>query len=77
MTSAQIIHDALEMDVRKRAMLAQVLLATLDEPDDVWLNAWLTEVEHRKASFELSGSKGYSLEQVLADCREMNLTYAV
>lgn len=69
MTVAQVTRDALNLNANNRAFLAHVLLTTLDEPNDEWLNAWGIELKKRKAAVLSGESQLLDYDEVMDDLR--------
>ena len=59
---------AMQLDVHERARLAEHLLATLDEEDEIH-HAWLAEAERRAQAIDDGTEQTLPLEQVLAELR--------
>lgn len=71
MTLAELQSEALRLDPRSRARLAESLLASLDELADSEIEQlWLDEAERRAREWDAGHVQGIPAEQVLAELRE-------
>lgn len=60
-----VFEDAVRLEPEKRAKLIDVLLASLDKPDEQIDRLWAKEVEDRISAYERGEIKGLSLEDFL------------
>lgn len=67
-TMEELEGEVLSLPDDARARLAQKLLASLDDEDDVE-SAWYDEAERRIAEYEASGEEPMSIEAFLAELR--------
>jgi putative addiction module component (TIGR02574 family) len=67
-TAEDLEREALQLDVKERARLAERLLASLDSLSAVELESlWATEAERRLAAYDRGDLEAVSSEQVLAE----------
>jgi hypothetical protein len=76
MDLATLEREALNLDAKSRGHLASVLLRSLDERDENFLDeeieqAWLIEVERRGREMEFGEVKGISHEDVMREVRSL------
>jgi putative addiction module component (TIGR02574 family) len=64
----EIESEVLSLPIEARARLAQKLLESLDEEDEI-ANAWYDEAERRIAEYVASGEEPMPLEDFLAELR--------
>lgn len=62
----EIARDVLSLPVNQRAELVELLLASLDRPDQEIDKLWAEEVENRINAYELGKIKTVSLQSVLS-----------
>jgi putative addiction module component (TIGR02574 family) len=69
-TLEEVEHDALELPVSARVLLAEQLLDSLDQPDQKRLETlWATEIEQRLSRFERGETKAIPGEEVFRQIR--------
>ena len=61
-----IAGNALSLPVTQRVELVELLLSSLDHPDQKIDELWAVEAENRIDAYEMSKIKTVSLEQVLS-----------
>jgi putative addiction module component (TIGR02574 family) len=61
-----IAGNALSLPVTQRVELVELLLSSLDHPDQKFDELWAVEAENRIDAYEMSKIKTVSLEQVLS-----------
>ncbi|MDH4164637.1 MAG: addiction module protein [Nitrospirota bacterium] len=71
LTVKEIEKEALKLDARARALLAEHLINSLDaEEDPEAEKAWVEEAERRYQEYKKSGIKARSAELVMREARE-------
>jgi putative addiction module component (TIGR02574 family) len=66
----KIEKEALQLPSHERAVLAERLLHSLDEEEDVDVErAWIEEAERRYKEFKRGNTSGRSIDDVLRDIR--------
>jgi putative addiction module component (TIGR02574 family) len=68
MSVQDIEAEALKLPSHERARLAEVLIASLDEEDEVF-EAWVDEAERRYAELRSGAVKGVPADEVFARAR--------
>jgi putative addiction module component (TIGR02574 family) len=67
---SEVQCDAMELSSQERAVLAEHLLATLEDGDDGDVEGlWLQEAERRYADYRAGRITGQPAEQVLKDAK--------
>jgi putative addiction module component (TIGR02574 family) len=61
-----IVGDALSLPASQRVKLVELLLASLDKPDDSLDRLWAEEVENRIDAYESGKLETVSLQRVLS-----------
>ena len=65
----EILDRALQLPATDKALIANELLASLDQPDEAIDDLWRKEVEDRIAAYKAGSLKSVSLAEVLAKYR--------
>ena len=69
-TLEEVEHDALELPVSSRVLLAEQLLQSLDQPDQQRLETlWAAEIDRRLGCFERGETKTIAGEEVFRRIR--------
>ena len=68
MSTREIEAEVLKLPVHERARLAQLLLVSLDEDDEVE-RAWTEEVQRRLEDYEAGRTRAIPAAEVFADVR--------
>ena len=69
-TMEEVEHDALDLPVASRVLLAEQLLESLDQPDQKRLETlWAAEIEQRLRRYERGETKSIPGEEVLRRIR--------
>ena len=70
MTLTELENEALRLDPRSRARLAERLLGSLDDLSEAEIQAlWLDEAERRERAWDAGEVEGIPAEQVLRELR--------
>jgi putative addiction module component (TIGR02574 family) len=62
----RILEDVMKLSPKERAILADQILSSLDQPDEYIDTLWRKEVEDRVLAFKKGQTKAISLKEVLS-----------